>query len=557
MNWRQLQDTNPELYRLARSANQQQAGEDGHDTIEGAEWDALYTAIARAETLERIESDDPATIEHDNPHLQKIAELTDAVFRPQQADREAVDGAIGVTQTLAQDTPGRPNFWQRIADWFRGIFQNAPTLSGEREAYLQNRGADFIRGLGAEGEAVAAALRDPERRAEFTRRLAGIIQQTDGYDGENPQADAEALVEGMARELGITTTSQTDDDGETPPGHEDRDDGPADGSERSREDRRDPARRTIPARPAEMAEEIQDLTEYTVEERGTTWVTGPKGSVVVGRNGEVVVVGTNEDDVITVDVDPDSETDERGRQGVIVTINGESYRLTAKQAENLTIRAGKGNDQIWVAPEVTQNHHLDGGEGDDIIVGGGGRSFILGGAGDDRIYGRSGRNQIDAGDGDDLVVGGDSRDYIRGGAGDDELIGGAGDDVIFGEAGNDEIEGGDEDDRLYGGEGNDTIRGGDGIDYLFGGLGDDDLLGGADDDVLVDNEGANSYDGGEGEDEIWKPSTVRVGGEDRRHNVHVLEPGAPIPPKLTESSGAYPPDLEPRDIPFIETEEKA
>lgn len=64
---------------------------------------------------------------------------------------------------------------------------------------------------------------------------------------------------------------------------------------------------------------------------------------------------------------------------------------------------------------------------------------------------------------------------IEGGAGNDILLGNSGDDTINGRDGNDIIEGGPGSDLLSGGAGNDTISGGTGADYLRGEA-DNDVL---------------------------------------------------------------------------------
>jgi Ca2+-binding RTX toxin-like protein len=78
---------------------------------------------------------------------------------------------------------------------------------------------------------------------------------------------------------------------------------------------------------------------------------------------------------------------------------------------------------------------------------------------------------------------------LNGGAGNDRLIGGRGKDVINGDAGND---------LLVGNAGDDSLSGGDGRDLLIGGAGADSLSGGAGSDFLVarDGSGTDKVDGG-------------------------------------------------------------
>ncbi len=123
--------------------------------------------------------------------------------------------------------------------------------------------------------------------------------------------------------------------------------------------------------------------------------------------------------------------------------------------DSITFNAMGGNDSIdgsklpaGIVPVV-----LDGGIGNDTVLGGAG---------------------------DDVVFGGDDNDKLGGAAGDDDLIGGNGNDVVDGGAG---------DDELSGSNGNDTVT---------GGTGDDIGLLGAGDDLFVWNvgDGNDTIDGG-------------------------------------------------------------
>lgn len=139
---------------------------------------------------------------------------------------------------------------------------------------------------------------------------------------------------------------------------------------------------------------------------------------------------------------------------------------------------------------------LIGSAGDDMIFGNGGSDFILadkgndqiqGNAGDDALFGENGNDTIHGGSGDDQMSGGDGNDKMSAGSGDDFAAGGNGNDILSGNAGID---------TLRGNDGNDTIRGGEDTDFLLGENGDDRLSGEAGEDFLFGGTGTNQLTGG-------------------------------------------------------------
>lgn len=195
----------------------------------------------------------------------------------------------------------------------------------------------------------------------------------------------------------------------------------------------------------------------------------------VTNNGNNVIIDTGDgDDNVGITQDPKNGS-------VTVSVNGENHTFTGAQANNITIRAGNGNDVITVGSGVTVNLRLEGGDGDDRITGGAGDDTIEGGKGNDILNGGAGRDYINGSLGDDT---------ISGGTGNDVIYGGNGNDLLRGQDGHDYVEGGRGDDRVYGNSGNDIVSGGIGDDSIYGGAGNDRLYAGQGNDHLY-NRGGN------------------------------------------------------------------
>ncbi len=154
---------------------------------------------------------------------------------------------------------------------------------------------------------------------------------------------------------------------------------------------------------------------------------------------------------------------------------------------------------------------INGGGGNDVIVGTAGADMIftltgadsiLGGGGSDSVFSGSGNDTISGGAGADNLNGQNGNDSIVGDADNDILIGGAGQDILSGNAGNDFLSGQDGFNQLFGGDGNDTLQGGSTRDLLFGEVGDDRLFGLQGNDDLDGGDGADSLIGAVGDDSL-------------------------------------------------------
>jgi Ca2+-binding RTX toxin-like protein len=197
---------------------------------------------------------------------------------------------------------------------------------------------------------------------------------------------------------------------------------------------------------------------------------------------------------------------------------------------SITINGGDADDSINLTGLSAQKYahlrsiHLNGGEGDDIIVGA--KSFdetISGGLGNDTLHGGTGgfdrivetapkgsTDPVQMALTDERLIGAMGRDVIAdfesalliGGAGADTLDGSTftGRPTLFGLGENDTLKGGLGDDLLRGGAGNDVMSGGGGDDVITGEAGDDRLTGDAGRDILVGGIGRDVLRGGSGED---------------------------------------------------------
>lgn len=170
-----------------------------------------------------------------------------------------------------------------------------------------------------------------------------------------------------------------------------------------------------------------------------------------------------------------------------------------------TVNGEGGNDRFTSEPRADQT--LNGGPGDDELIGSVDDDTLNGGAGDDRLYPSLGADALDGGPGDDVMAPGaqsfgdlqDDGDVVAGGDGIDTIVyenlsddlvttfDGVADDGRTGENDNilTDIE------NYLGGQGSDTVVGSDGPNELYGGGSPaaDVLDGGGGPDVLRSSRG--------------------------------------------------------------------
>jgi Ca2+-binding RTX toxin-like protein len=295
-----------------------------------------------------------------------------------------------------------------------------------------------------------------------------------------------------------------------------------------------------------------DLTQINVD-----LASNLGGSVGDGLADTVIINGTAGDDVITA-------TLPGGRllvSGLAASVLVKNFDTTL---DTVRIRALEGEDVIDASAVAAGGPplSLDGGAGNDILLGSVGNDTLLGGDDDDVLLGLFGNDTLDGGTGENTLIqdGGQATSGIVSIFGDGldntitlsrdaagnilsngvpipgativntviiRVFGRGGNDTIalneangplptawlFGGSGNDTITGGSGNDLIFGGTGNDTLFGKNGFDLIFGGAGDDRLTGGdaddqvfgeANDDRFLWDPGDDSdlYEGGSGSDTV-------------------------------------------------------
>jgi Ca2+-binding RTX toxin-like protein len=261
-------------------------------------------------------------------------------------------------------------------------------------------------------------------------------------------------------------------------------------------------------------------------------VLGSAGSErVQGLAGRDEVSGGNGDDIVEGGAGVDVIAGNGGNDAVYADADMTDAALQSYIDTSATsLTAGTMPVQL----QVTTSDWLQGGLGDDKVVGTNGNDIAFGGGGSDLLVGGAGHDILD---GDDDYDPGDittitakpgvgpgapfdayfsgivihdfsqtvgAADEIHAGSGDDYVFAQIGDDIVWGDDGADTIAGGKDNDVVFGGRGNDRIAG-DTYSQLVGGMttvptGDDYLDGGEGNDDINGDAGADTLIGGAGHD---------------------------------------------------------
>lgn len=316
----------------------------------------------------------------------------------------------------------------------------------------------------------------------------------------------------------------------------------------------------------EIRGDLTPLNTTSTDELGNLIVTSTeapgRADVLYGSAQNDHILGLAGDDHIEDFRGGDDKLDGGAGNDQILAGEGDDILIGGDGQDRLFGHAG--DDYLYAQQEISledalilnqtqqasglKGDFLDGGLGEDVLVGDAGNDFLngshghdvlIGGGGNDNMYGDGVATNVQAGwsvgrvvtadqegnhyehqfanfgfqssqeGGNDLMYGGAGDDWMFGGVGNDYLDGGTGNDVLFGETGSDVLYGGDGDDVLIGDnpantsgadEGDDWLYGGNGDDYLSGNGGNDHLYGETGSDTLIGGTGDDYLDGGAGED---------------------------------------------------------
>lgn len=175
----------------------------------------------------------------------------------------------------------------------------------------------------------------------------------------------------------------------------------------------------------------------TLATSGSAGAASSPSAFVIGRT--LNIIGTSGPDDITVSIASPTSTTllvDLDHDGVI----DKQFDRSAVDALNVSL--GSGNDHFSAnGVPMAQTSIIDGGSGDDTIVGTAGGDIIIGGSGADDLTGGAGDDAIIGGSGADVTAGGLGHDTADLGSGDDSFswVPGEGSDDVNGGSGNDTL----------------------------------------------------------------------------------------------------------------------
>lgn len=176
---------------------------------------------------------------------------------------------------------------------------------------------------------------------------------------------------------------------------------------------------------------------------------GADADTLTGGDGDDQIFGQSGDDTLVWNPGDDTDLNEGGSDVDKVVVNGgngaEQFATTANGSrvrfdrinpapfaldigttEFLELNANGGDDMFSAAGNLAALIQLrvDGGTGNDTLLGSNGPDVLIGGADNDTIDGNQGSDTVQMGDGDDTFIWdpGDGSDVVEGGANFDKVI---------------------------------------------------------------------------------------------------------------------------------------
>ena len=205
-------------------------------------------------------------------------------------------------------------------------------------------------------------------------------------------------------------------------------------------------------------------TIQTVQITGTSSSTSGSEAFVIDTSGLPTGSTVQLDNIEFAAIVGSATVNGGGGQNYVV--GDDAAQFISLGAEDDTLAGGGGNDTVGSA------------WGEDIVYGNQGSDYVFGGAGMDTLYGGQDNDTVFGGNDNDVAYGNLGMDTLSGGENDDLLYGGQSDDIAYGNTGNDTLHGNLGNDTLYGGQGADYLAGDSGADLLVGNIGNDTLIGG-------------------------------------------------------------------------------
>ena len=209
-----------------------------------------------------------------------------------------------------------------------------------------------------------------------------------------------------------------------------------------------------------MTDQSFDLNATLLNGGDTVTVLRDGNNLVVRRGNTDLVSPTRVEDIGMLMINGGSGRDSVTLDASLNTAGPAKFRFNG----NIQFNGNAGDDVFdagnYNGTTAKAGVKFEGGDGNDLVLGSGGKDTLAGGNGNDTLKGLGG---------DDAITGGNDNDALLGGDGDDQLDGGDHSDTVIGGPGKD---------TLHGGDGDDTVIGGLGIDAVFGDAGNDLGLGG-------------------------------------------------------------------------------